>query len=665
MVGRPLHLVALLRARVPPLLLACAVAFLAAIGLAGSAAPTAGAGGPFERMIAVGTDGSWRAIRLAPSGPRGDASLLAGGRQVARGAGGYVRLFPTIGGLPGIPGRYYPGARVLCWSWRQPDRSCWRASPAAVRLLAPVAALPLWTEPPTVLAELRYRGRRVRPALANLLVGLELALERRGVPVKTSVPGSALHFTARWRGPDAAGRPRSFALGPDGVYAGGARYPLERGVWAFAVANGRPGATTAGLTVATQPAALYGIGGPRPVGLVRVEARTLRPRPGRRVPLAGHTFGWSFSPDRARLVLGTDGSAEVRLVDLRRWRVLGDVQVPMAAPGSVLATAWAGATRALAVVVSPGCCGLGDTTVAGIDARRPRLLWQRRLGGSLQAGERFRHSLVLVLGPPGRRLGSSRLVLIGPDGRIRSAPLLEIRSGSQPVGDRQSGRFLLHEWNPGLAVDPSGARAFVVQAGAPVAEVDLRTLRVRYHTLSEPISLLGRLHDWLEPPAMAKAQEGPNREALWLGHGLLAVTGTDTHASVSAGGREAQWDTPAGLKLIDTRNWSARTLDSRATRAVFLSGTLLSFGFVWDSRNQTMSGSGLTGYTIDGSRRFHLYGDDPISGVQPLGKRIIVGGAAGSRIFGRGALLDARTGRELRRVDWNISLLVGDEPFWY
>jgi len=419
------------------------------------------------------------------------------------------------------------------------------------------------------------------------------------------------------------------------------------------------------LRAALAPATpLYGIAGPRPVGLVRVDRQTLRALPGRRLPLAAHTFGWSFSPDGSKLAIGSDGSGEVRLVDLRRWRVLGDVKVRVARRGSVLATAWAGASRVLAVVVSPGCCGLGDTTVAGIDAQRPRLLWQRRLGGSLQGGQRFRRSLVLVLGPRGRALGPSRLVVVGPDGRVRSVPLAEIRSGSEAVGGGDPSRFLVREWNPALAVDPSAARAFVVQAGAPVAEIDLRTLRVRYHELSEPISLLGRLHDWLEPKPQAKAQEGPNRQALWLGHGLLAVTGTDTHASLGAPGREAQWDTAAGLKLIDTRRWTIRTIDSDATSVVRVGGVLLASSLLWDSRTSKFTGSGLTGYALDGSRSFHRYGNDPISGTEPLGTRILVGGAAGSRIFRRGALLDARTGRELRRVHFDIQLLAGDQPLW-
>jgi len=427
---------------------------------------------------------------------------------------------------------------------------------------------------------------------------------------------------------------------------------------------GGPGALR--LQSALTPAGpLYGIAGPSPVGLVRVDPRTLRARSGRRVPLAAHTFGWSFSPDRSRLAIGSDGGGEVRLVDLDRWRALGDVKIKVARGGSVLATAWVGSSRVLAVVVSPGCCGLGDTTVAGIDAERHRLLWQRRLGGSLQDGQRFRRSLVLMLGPRGRALGPSRLALVGPGGRVRFAPLAQIRSGLQGSSMQNPRGFIADIWNPGSAVDAAGARAFVVQAGAPVAEVDLRTLRVRYHTLSQPISFFGRLHDWLEPRAEAKADEGPMRRALWLGQGRLAVTGTDEHARTDATGNEAQWATPAGLELIDTRRWTIRTIDSDAASAVRIGGMLLAFSMLWDSRTGKLTGSGLTGYTLDGTRAFHRYGEDPISGGQQIGTSVLVGGGAGSRIFGRGALLDARTGRELRRVKFDIELLVDDQPFWY
>jgi hypothetical protein len=388
------------------------------------------------------------------------------------------------------------------------------------------------------------------------------------------------------------------------------------------------------------PASLYGMNWRGSLGLVRVDGDTLRPLVGRRVALSeGDHLGWSFAPDRSRIVLGSAArGARLRLIDLRAMRALGDVRVTRR--GSEVATAWTGPRRVLAVVVVPGCCGAGDTIVAGVDAGRRRLVWRRTLGGSLQAGERLRRSLLLVLGPRGRSIGPSRLVEVGPRGGIRSAALPEIRSGSAPDGR------VTRRWDPGLAVDRSGGRAFVVQAWAPLAEVDLSTLRVRSHPL--------------EPEARAAdAVAGPTRHALWLGRGMLAVTGLDSHCSADDPERAGRCGaTPAGLTLVDTRRWRARTIDPRTTDAVLVSGTVLASSFLFDSRSRTTSGSGLTGYTLDGRRKFHRFGSAPIAGVQPLGNRALVGTMNGT------ALIDARTGDRLRSYRrLTTSLLAGDAPF--
>jgi hypothetical protein len=73
--------------------------------------------------------------------------------------------------------------------------------------------------------------------------------------------------------------------------------------------------------------------------------------------------------------------------------------------------------------------------------------------------------------------------------------------------------------------------------------------------------------------------------------------------------------------------------------AALVSGTLLASSFL----DRRRSGSGLTGYSIGGTRRYHRFGSDPIWGVQPIGRSALVGGPHGS------ALIEARTGRELRR----------------
>ena len=382
---------------------------------------------------------------------------------------------------------------------------------------------------------------------------------------------------------------------------------------------------------APDPPPLYGVTWQGSLVLVRVDRATLRPRPRRRVPLSAEPLGWSFTPDRSHLAVGSTGrGATLRLIDLRAMRTIGDVRI--ARRGSGVASAWVGPTRVLAVVVTPGCCGAGDTTVAGVDTVRRRVVWRRTLGGSLQAGERSDSGMLLVLGPRGREIGPSRLVHVGGDGEIRSASLPEVRSGIESRGS------VAHSWNPGLAVDRAGGRAFVVQARAPVAEVDLRSFVVRSHRLGEQ-------------PRAADALAGPAREALWLGRGMLAVTGSDSGPS----GQRA-----AGLTLVDTRRWSARTIDRRASDAALVAGRLLASSFLLDGRGQRIAGSGLTGYSLDGRRRFHRHGSQPITGVQPLGRRALVGERAAI------SLIDARSGRELRRFRrFAISLLDGDAPVGY
>ena len=369
------------------------------------------------------------------------------------------------------------------------------------------------------------------------------------------------------------------------------------------------------------PPPLYGVTWDGSLGLSRIDRETLRPLPGRRVPVAREPLGWSFAPDRSRLALGSVArGAKLRLIDLRAMRMLGDITVSRR--GSGIATAWAGPRRVLSVVVTPGCCGAGDTVVAGVDAVRRRVLWRRQLGGSLQAGERFRRGLVLVLGPPGHSIGPSRLVRIGPRGGVRSTMLPDILSGTEPGGR------VTRSWDPGLALDRAGGRAFVVQAEAPVAEVDLATMEAQSHTLG--------------PAARAAdALAGPERHALWLGGGVLAVTGLD---------RE---DTPAGLTLVDTRSWSAERIDQRTTDLTLAGDTLLAY--TYPARR-----GGLTGYALDGSRRFRVFRGNAIFGVQGLGPNALVGARNGN------TLIDARTGRPLRRFRiFAMSLLGQDPPVMY
>ena len=425
-----------------------------------------------------------------------------------------------------------------------------------------------------------------------------------------------------------------------GVVRGMVRRVLTVGVVVVAVLLAvRAGSAVVdtGGAAAAAPGPLYGFSWQGSLNVVRVDRRTLRPLARPRVPLTGLTgepLGWSLNEDRSRLAMGSAGHRpELHLVGLRPMRALGGVKI--ARRGSLVATAWAGARRVLAVVVTPGCCGAGDTVVVGVDSDRRRVAWRRRLDGSLQAGERVGRTLLLVLGPRERWLGPSRLVEVRGDGRLRFAALPEIRSGSEPPAAGTASRAT-RVWNPGLAVDKRGGRAYVVQAQAPVAQIELSTFQVRSHVLQAEAR-------------SADAVVGPTRHALWLGHGRLAVTGVDERP----GGAR-----PAGLTLIDTGRWRARTIDRRATDATLVSGTLLASSFL-SRGGGGLSGTGLTGYTTAGRRMFHRFGRGPIFGAETVGRRALVGGPK------RTVLIDARTGRVLRsyRRFW-LTLLSQDQPIY-
>ncbi len=196
--------------------------------------PGAVAGGSFERIVGVGAKGAWTAIELDQGGPRSESVL--GGEAVAVPSAGYVRLYPFIGGLPAIPGRFYPAAHVVCLYWHEPASNCMRLGAGGTRLLAPFAGLPLRQGAPTTPVAVRYRSRLVRYADGNIFAALELALERSAVP-RSSVPRDAVPLGVRWRGPDATRRPGRLFLTPIGVYTPGRLFPLQRGPWCYLAGN--------------------------------------------------------------------------------------------------------------------------------------------------------------------------------------------------------------------------------------------------------------------------------------------------------------------------------------------------------------------------------------------------------------------------------------------
>jgi hypothetical protein len=337
-----------------------------------------------------------------------------------------------------------------------------------------------------------------------------------------------------------------------------------------------------------------------PTVLARLDPRSLRPLPGRRVDLGEPVAGYALSADRSLLVLGDNDEATLFVVDVVGMRLAGRVLLePGGPPPDVLA--WLGPRRVAAVTEDAG-----GVSVVLVDPLARRVVARQRLGGVLGGTARLPGRLVLLLTPDGA-IGPARLAVVDGRGTVRSVTLPGIVAGfAQPAAGAPDavGRQRV----AGLAVDASGGRAFVVAAGGPVAEVDLASLRVTDHVPRQPAGLLGRLAGWLVPPAQAKAVvSGPVRQACWLGDGLLAVAGSEDRVRKDPGGQLQDEQVPSGALLLDTRSWTVQPLDTQASQVSYRGGWLLTFGGGWNAAEQRSYGAGLTAYGPGGRPPLHLF----------------------------------------------------------
>jgi hypothetical protein len=346
--------------------------------------------------------------------------------------------------------------------------------------------------------------------------------------------------------------------------------------------------------------------------LARIDPDTLRAQGRRRVVVgfggcASRSGGqacwtlppWSFAPHQRLLALARNDQAvarSLRIVDVRRMRVRADVPL---AGGAVGMLAWLAPRRVL--MVQEICCKERQQLVA-VDLARRNVVARQPLTGSVQRVGRTARELVLLV-TPAKDIGTARLAVADRSGAMRSVRLERMPAGVKLLPGED---FRVEQSVPGLAVDARGRRAFVVAAGL-VAEVDLVTLAVTYHEPKPATSALSRLLDWVDPPAYAKGASGPTRTARWLGGGLLAVTGADEDLVEDARGQQQSRLRAAGLDLIDTRDWSVRTIDTGASEVRLAGERLLATGSSWDPATRTRDAIGLAAYGFDGRTRFHLF----------------------------------------------------------
>lgn len=361
--------------------------------------------------------------------------------------------------------------------------------------------------------------------------------------------------------------------------------------------------------------------------LARIDERSLRqtgPRRGR----LGYVGSWAFAePGGGLLAVATqlwtnDTTQVVRFVDVGSLRLIPKT-VPLGGYASALL--WARPDRLVAVVND--LSGRGSSVVT-IDTGSRQIVSRRTLDGDVAAVARAADALV-VLETPRNAIGASHLDVVAADGTLSSVALDRVTAGTAwPEQDGVVSDPFGTQRVPALAVDPDGYRAYVVQPDGPAADVSLRTLAVSYHDLRAPDSVLARFGAWLTPPAVAKGMDGPVRAGTWLGDGLMALTGFDEHVVRKADNADVT-TSPAGLAIVDTRDWSIRVLDPGADSVTAADGLLLATGRRGSSGQEQATGMGLAAYGPDRSLQFRLFPGVSSWVVAALAGRAYVEGAGG------------------------------------
>ena len=441
---------------------------------------------------------------------------------------------------------------------------------------------------------------------------------------------------------------------PQGAPAPGGEGAARPLAGAARPAVGWGGAALPGADAPTDPGGpVLGVVGVKPAELVRLDPRTLEPVGGRRVVLPSGISGYAWSADRRLLALGDFDDDVVHMVDPARMRLVRKVRLGIVAraPQQV---AWLGPRRLVVVAGDPA----DGPYLLTVDPLAGRVLSRRRLAPAAVSGVVAEDRLVL-LRTPVDRIGPAGLLVMDARGGVRAVQLDGIQAGFQDPPDWDEPGAYGVSRDAGLAVDPAGGRAFVVAAGATVAEVDLAGLRVTYRHLRQPRSLLRRLAHWLVPPAEAKLAAGTWRGACWLGGGALAVWGTDARV---AGDTPAAYESDtraSGLKLVDTRTWTVRALGPEGTGVRWRAGRLLAFGSTWDADAQRERGTGLTVYGPGSRPPRHLLGELAVFDAHLHGDLVYASVDNGDQPGY--AVVSLGEGRVLRASrDWLPSLLLGD-----
>jgi hypothetical protein len=345
--------------------------------------------------------------------------------------------------------------------------------------------------------------------------------------------------------------------------------------------------------------------------LARLDRRSLEAR-APWADLGEYHDAWSVSPDGRMAAFGISAPGEtgrigIRVIDLETLQVVRDHEVGIVAE----AVGWLTPHRLVAFLQS-GEVVVVDPVSGEEHARRALGAVSCPFGVPNAVTRAGFVTLASVA-------GAARLVLTDAQGRVKVRELPEIAAG-------ESFGFCA---GASLAVDQARLVAYVVGAHARVAEVDLRTMRASNRRIAPTPSLLS---------VGGCRACGADLAAVWLGRGRLAVAGYQLRPS----GPRRRRVRPAGAVVIDTREWTARTISRRAGAAIRAGDAVL----VYDGRHPggaPRRGDGLHVHDGAGRLRYTVLRGERVGDVQVAGRRAYARTARGLRV------VDLRRGRVIAR----------------
>lgn len=319
--------------------------------------------------------------------------------------------------------------------------------------------------------------------------------------------------------------------------------------------------------------AAYGIVWPDLKGaahLVRIDPVTVRAQGRTAATLGQNVLGHAVSPDRSQFVFGRHDVATLRFVALPSLRMTGDVELGL---GDLEWLLWPG-NRIVALY------RLKRATLAVVDPESRMVTRRWRFRGPIES-VRAAAGRVVLLEWPVEAPGPSTLHLLEPDNRLRSVRLERIAAGVQ----QKAGKVVQID-QPGLAIDDTGTRAFVVDRDGEICEVALDTLAVACHPLRHTASVAKGDEVWFQ------------RQLRWVGPDTLALSGWQKPRRGPGPAAKA-----IGLSLIDTRTWQRRLLDQGTDTFWFAGGTIVA-----------QSTGKMLGFAPDGTKRY----DRPVASASGI-----------------------------------------------